>query len=129
MTASPQLCVSTSGHAGDRAALRQEPALPGAPETHLAQAEPLRSTAALPPSRQATALGARRSSREEAVLPSERLRFRLRCRHFAVRQQRSGPAMLSTAAYGYGPSRPEMGYGLEAPVQRYRFSPYTFNGG
>ncbi|NXF22434.1 PSB1 protein, partial [Rhodinocichla rosea] len=35
--------------------------------------------------------------------------------------------MLSTA--GCGPSRPEAGCGLEAPVQRYRFSPYTFNGG
>ncbi|NXG98331.1 PSB1 protein, partial [Loxia leucoptera] len=35
--------------------------------------------------------------------------------------------MLSTA--GCGPSRPETGHGLEAPVQHYRFSPYTFNGG
>ncbi|KAL9863488.1 proteasome subunit beta type-1 [Geothlypis trichas] len=35
--------------------------------------------------------------------------------------------MLSTAACG--PSRPETGCGLEAPVQHYRFSPYTFNGG
>ncbi|KAJ7401145.1 Proteasome subunit beta type-1 [Pitangus sulphuratus] len=36
-------------------------------------------------------------------------------------------AMLSAA--GYGPSRPEMGYELDGPVQHYRFSPYTFNGG
>ncbi|NWI61351.1 PSB1 protein, partial [Calyptomena viridis] len=35
--------------------------------------------------------------------------------------------MLSAA--GYAPSRPEMGYGLDVPVQHYRFSPYTFNGG
>nr|ACH46273.1 putative proteasome subunit beta type 1 [Taeniopygia guttata] len=35
--------------------------------------------------------------------------------------------MLSTA--GCGLSRPEAGYGLEAPVQHHRFSPYTFNGG
>lgn len=92
VSASPQLLtslrVSTSGHAGDRAALGQEL---GAPGTHLAQAGPERAPlhscpAALPPGQ-----GARRSSRKEAVLPSERLRFRLRCRHFAVRQQRSGP--------------------------------------
>ncbi|OWK63099.1 Proteasome subunit beta type-1 [Lonchura striata] len=35
--------------------------------------------------------------------------------------------MLPTA--GRGLSRPEAGYGLEAPVQHHRFSPYTFNGG
>lgn len=96
MTASPQLLislrVSRSGHAGDGAALGQEPtpALPGA-HAHTGHRRGRAGSAPQRPRRPPAS--PRRSAQQPrgggAALP-ERLRFRLRCRHFAVRQQRSG---------------------------------------